>query len=297
MSYYFNNDKSMHDDKDMTNPNNLTNTFVNLMGKSNSYFKGNSRSTSAPKSTYLSISQRVMSDIRAVEEKLQALQNMANQSSLFSNDDIQINQMIMTIKQNLSQTQNDMKTLSENNDLQYSKESEKLVKNIADNLTLRFFEATKQFQFALKTRTINMKNQQEKKLSLKSGNRVTKNTNQKAALFLHDPEAEISIHGTGVTQQQMDVDFLKKRSQSIQGIEKMLGEVATLFQRITNLVAVQEAMIDRIDNETINIEKNVSAGKKSLLKAYENMASTRSMIISVFFMLMVFSTMYIIGFL
>jgi len=187
--------------------------------------------------------------------------------------------------------------MSENNDLQYSKESELLTKNISDNLTMRFVDVAKLFQKALKNRTKNLRTYEEKKNSLKNGKKISKLSGHQTALFLQDHEVGLEINGNGQGMQQAPLEVLQRRSESIQTIERMLGDIAGLFQRVTNMVQVQESMIERIDKDIDHISDNVIGAKKSLGSIYENIASNRRMIFTVFFMLLIFSALYIIVFL
>ena len=48
-----------------------------------------------------------------------------------------------------------------------------------------------------------------------------------------------------VQAHDLEHEYLKSRSESIRNIEKMLNDVAGIFQRISQLVQMQEVMIDR----------------------------------------------------
>jgi SNARE domain. len=46
-------------------------------------------------------------------------------------------------------------------------------------------------------------------------------------------------------QQEDDLEHLKKRHDSIKKIERMIGEIGGIFQRISTLVQMHETMIER----------------------------------------------------
>jgi len=76
----------------------------------------------------------------------------------------------------------------------------------------------------------------------------------------------------------------------------MLNEVAGIFQRISTLIQMQEVMIDRIDKHTEDTLVNVEKANKHLRNIYSDISSNRKMIFTVFFMLLIFSVMYIVVF-
>jgi len=152
-------------------------------------------------------------------------------------------------------------------------------------------ELTKQFQVALQKRSKTIRNYEEKKNSLKSATNKSKLPNKKGkkreALFLQDNDIDLEKRNGDnfvlVQAHELENEYLKSRSESIKNIEKMLGEVASIFQRISALVQMQEVMIDRIDKHTEDTLVNVTKGKKHLISVYDNISSNRRMIFTVFF--------------
>lgn len=95
--------------------------------------------------------------------------------------------------------------------------------------------------------------------------------------------------------QKLDDDSeVKERVKKARKINDMLGDIMTAFQRMTTIVSMQEAQIERIDQETRLAEGNIKKGKREVEKIYEDVAGKRSLIIKVFATIMVFSIIYIL---
>jgi len=288
------------------NPDDLTKTFFQLINKSNSNNFTKNGIYNAPRSSFLEGSQQIEKKIKWCMLKLKELDDISNRSSLFNSDNHMINEIIMNVKSNLTQVQTEMIQLLQNHDLRYSKDSETLAKNIVDNLNLRFMELTKQFGSALQKRSKTIRKYEEKSNKLKPASNKTKPNIKKGkkgeALFLTNNEADIEKSGQGenfvmVQAHELENEYLQSRSDSIRNIEKMLNEVAGIFQRISAMVHMQEVMVDRIDKDTEDTLVNVTKAKKHIFNIYTDVSSNRKMIFTVFFMMLIFSVMYIVVFL
>jgi len=309
MSYVYstlnNLDSSRTGLEDNTNDlNNITSNLIQLVKKANQSHNVKNGIYNPPRSDFLELSHQIEKKIRWCMRKLKELDEITNRSSLFSNDDHIINDIIMNVKTNLNQVQSDMVSLIQNNDLQYSKDSESLSKNITENLNMRILGLTKLFQSALQKRSKTMRKYEEKKNALNPMSNKTKPVVRKGkkgeALFLQEDDIEKKGQGNDnfvlVQEHELEAEYLKSRSDSIKNIEKMLNEVAGIFQRISTLIQMQEVMIDRIDKHTEDTLVNVEKANKHLRNIYSDISSNRKMIFTVFFMLLIFSVMYIVVF-
>ena len=54
-------------------------------------------------------------------------------------------------------------------------------------------------------------------------------------------------HSEGQIQQSYDLDRIKKKNESVKGIQKTLEEVMGIFQRISTMVQMHEVMIERYE--------------------------------------------------
>jgi t-SNARE complex subunit (syntaxin) len=60
----------------------------------------------------------------------------------------------------------------------------------------------------------------------------------------------------------------EQRIDSMKNIEKMIGEIGSIFQRLGNIVQMHEVMIDRIDKNTDSSLQSIEKGKKNINEVY-----------------------------
>lgn len=96
-------------------------------------------------------------------------------------------------------------------------------------------------------------------------------------------------------QHQIEADGeVKERVKKARNINHMLGDVMSAFQRMTTMVTLQEAQIERIDQDTRTAETNIKKGRKEVEQIYDDVANKRALIIKVFATILVFSIIYIL---
>ncbi|KAI7898784.1 uncharacterized protein BX663DRAFT_523453 [Cokeromyces recurvatus] len=75
---------------------------------------------------------------------------------------------------------------------------------------------------------------------------------------------------------------IETRSKAIESIESTIAELGNIFQQLATMVAEQRETIQRIDQNTEDIEMNVLGAQSELLKYYRNISSNRSFILKLF---------------
>jgi len=244
---------------------------------------------------------------------LKKLHELTNKTTLFNTEDAKINDLIANSKDSISGIQKKITFLQSNNDLVYTKQGEKMSRHILEILNLRFMEITKEFKNLLEKRTKTIKQFKEKESFLsmagsQSSEVRSRRSNKTEAAFLkkgkaYDPSEESSGgaytldmdgRGASTAQQHHDLEGLRKKNETVKGIQKTMEEVMGIFTRISSMVQMHEVMIERIDKDTEDSLRNVEGGKKNLVKIFKDMSSTRRLIISVFIFLMFFATIYIL---
>ncbi|CAO3608721.1 unnamed protein product [Cunninghamella blakesleeana] len=107
-----------------------------------------------------------------------------------------------------------------------------------------------------------------------------------------EEESTLSLGIPMLTQQQiqqqqeiavMEQDrYIEHRSTAIESIESTIAELGGIFQQLATMVAEQRETVQRIDQNTDDIEMNVVGAQRELLKYYTNISSNRWLIIKVF---------------
>jgi hypothetical protein len=111
-----------------------------------------------------------------------------------------------------------------------------------------------------------------------------------------EEESKASSGGVGggsMTLQIQDT-YHESRISSIETIEKTLYDITTLFKRFATIVQEQQILVERIDSNTENALHDLEGAKTELRDVYEDTKSTRKLILKIFFILMIFTTLYIL---
>ena len=93
---------------------------------------------------------------------------------------------------------------------------------------------------------------------------------------------------------QIQDTYHESRISSIETIEKTLYDITTLFKRFATIVQEQQILVERIDSNTENALHDLEGAKTELRDVYEDTKSTRKLILKIFFILMIFTTLYIL---
>ncbi|KAI8999331.1 t-SNARE [Gaertneriomyces semiglobifer] len=107
--------------------------------------------------------------------------------------------------------------------------------------------------------------------------------------------------GAALLQQQqlvpnssVNMEIIESRSQAIESIEATIAELGQIYQNFASMIASQRQMVQRIDENVLDIEMNVTGAHSQLLKYYHNISSNRWLMIKVFAVLLVFFLIFVI---
>lgn len=103
--------------------------------------------------------------------------------------------------------------------------------------------------------------------------------------------------GVGGQQSQMMVsggssymngEYMTSRANAIESIESTIAELGQIYSQFATILAGQREQIQRIDDNMVDVEMNVSGAHSQLLKYYENISSNRWLMIKVFMVIIFF---------
>jgi syntaxin 5 len=117
----------------------------------------------------------------------------------------------------------------------------------------------------------------------------------------NDEDDILDIDVSLSTQSQMSMtsnrnQYYQDRTGAVQTIEKTMGELASMFSRLGQLVYEQRSMIEKIDNNTDISLNNIELGERELIKIRKDVSSNRGLIIKIFLILIFTSVIYILFF-
>lgn len=227
--------------------------------------------------------------------KVQELRKKAKQKGIFKDQTSDIQELTNAVKGEIQVLNQKIEAL-ERKVAGYGQNGNQRVhtKNIVDTLKTRLLETTKEFKDALEDRTKALQHQQQRQQLYGSGGSGGANPfagRQKPCGNADDPE------GGGVPGAQvlgMQSTYHQSRAQAVENIQKTIGELAQMFQKMAVLVTAQEEMIGRIDSDLDNTVENIDGGQKHLLKYFQHMSSNRSLILKVFLILISFVIFFVV---
>ena len=79
-----------------------------------------------------------------------------------------------------------------------------------------------------------------------------------------------------------------------QDIEKHITELGGIFDRLSNLLTVQQDLTARIDDNVDNAARDLEAGEEQIQKYHNYIASNRGLAMKLFFVMMAFIAFFII---
>jgi syntaxin 5 len=74
-----------------------------------------------------------------------------------------------------------------------------------------------------------------------------------------------------------EVHYYDQRQQAVTEVEKTIGELGTLFKRLSAMISEQAELVDRIDDDIENAIEQSDLAQGALLKTYEQVSSNRGM--------------------
>merc|ERR1719413_299410 len=100
--------------------------------------------------------------------------------------------------------------------------------------------------------------------------------------------------GGGGPGQAMCMQYATSRVEAVQSVQRTIGELAQMFQKMAVMVTAQEEMIQRIDHDIDDTMTNIEQGQDNLLKYFHHISSNRWLIIKVFLILIFFVIFFVI---
>ncbi|KAI8848560.1 t-SNARE [Chytridium lagenaria] len=122
------------------------------------------------------------------------------------------------------------------------------------------------------------------------------------------PNSDVSLDlgpgsgGPGGQQQSLmlanpqsgNLEYLESRNQAIESIESTIAELGQIYTQFAQILTQQREMIQRIDDNVVDMEMNVSGAHDQLLKYFQNLSSNRWLMIQVFAALVFFFLVFVV---
>jgi len=239
-------------------------------------------------------------DINSAASKLDSLFTLAQSNVLFNDPGPRIKELTFLVKKDLATIGKKINRLDETvktrdlpND-QTKVYSETLVgalQSILHTTTLKFTEA-------LETRTKNLKSHEERREKVTGTRRFGNSPIFQPAVNMYDLSNDDISDELSITIPIMDMqeDLYVDRRNAIMEIEKSIYEVKEMFQKVAQLVHVQNEQIQRLEDNIDETLHHAQSAHGNLVGYFPQVASNRRLIIQTFAVLFFFVVLWFLFF-
>ncbi|KAH8552091.1 t-SNARE [Umbelopsis sp. PMI_123] len=275
------------------------------------------------KTEFSLIAAEIGRNISNTTAKLEKLTKLAKRKTLFDDKPVEISELTYIIKQDIANLNKQiamLQTYTKDHKLG-SKQATEHSSNVVVSLQSKLANTSMSFKDVLEIRTENMKSSKDRRDQfLLSTSDHPVSTNYESALFdspsrtkaktssdpaIIPPEPQEDTLSLGIpmltAQQQQEQQqalmleqdrYIESRSSAIESIETTIAELGSIFQQLATMVAEQRETVQRIEQNTEDIESNIIGANNQLLKYYKSVSSNRWLMIKIFVTIIFFFLLF-----
>jgi len=227
--------------------------------------------------------------------KVQELRKMAKKKNIFNDQTSEIQDITTSVKHEIQMLNQKIEALERKaKGLGSNRHSQLHSKNLVDTLKTRLLEVTKDFKDALEDRTKAMEQQDKRRQLYSAGGGAGANPFASRQRPTPSGNADDLEGGGGMQAMSLERGYHHSRAEAVQNVQKTIGELAQMFQKMAVLVTAQEEMVQRIDSDLDNTMSNVEESQKHLLAYFQYISSNRGLIMKVFLILIFFVIFFVV---
>lgn len=239
-------------------------------------------------------SAEIGSEIHQASLRVQELRKLSKSKNLFNDKTNEIQTLTYSVKQDIEALGKKIEALQ----AQVrggNKNYQTHASNMVDTLKTRLLEVTKDFKTALEVRTSTMEAAQQRRDMWNPTQSSASNpfSNRQRPSPSGNPD-DIEGGGTMGGMQVQAQGYHQSRAEAVTSVQKTIAELATIFNKVAQMVTAQEEMIQRIDMDINETQHNLDQGQKNLLNFYDHISSNRMLIIKVFLILIFFVVFFVV---
>lgn len=240
---------------------------------------------------------RLLQQICDAERNINQISSMTKKSSAFNDHHLKFSNASTNIKRSLMDIEQEMKVF-EAKELQnksYSICEKKIISNCFDMLNSRTSDLTMKFQKFLQKQTELIKKVEERKnnLSLSAG---TSKNDFNEYVNASTEEDDVLLNVQTQMNKQTKSNYYQDRLNEVQSIEKTMGEINSMMNRLGQMTYHHSLMIDNISKNTDVAYDNVEAGAREIKIMLDDVKSNRWLLIKIFLIIIVTAVIYILVF-
>ena len=247
---------------------------------------------------------RILIQIKDVENNINQLSSMSRKSSSFNNSHFKISTATMNIKKSLVEIESELgelksKELKNSSNKNMNRFSKLLMENSIEILNSHISDLTLKFQKLLQQQAEKIKNIEKRKRNISSNkkkniiNTFNEYTTDISANKFNEDDVLLEVGNQQITQNK-ESEYYKNRLSDVQAIEKTMGEISGMMNRLSQMTYEHSFLIDNISKNTDIALEHVEKGENEVKQILENAKSNKWLFIKIFFILLCISIFYII---
>ncbi|KAI9486652.1 MAG: t-SNARE [Benjaminiella poitrasii] len=259
----------------------------------------NKRNQQSIRSEFSRLAAQLSRNIASTSEKLEQLTYLTKSNNGLTENPTEINTLQQSIKQDITRLNQQIKILqSVRNGQQRSntKQVSEHTNNVITSLQSKLADTSLSFKSILELEV--EENIANRSASYDTSAQSNSPQPRRRANVTHhhykdennDSPQSLGIPIISPMQQQEQIIAMEQqndrqlvtRSTAIEAIESTIAELGGIFQQLATMVAEQRETIQRIDQNTDDIEMNILGAQSELLKYYRNISTNRGFIIKLF---------------
>ncbi|KAL9548417.1 hypothetical protein PS6_006634 [Mucor atramentarius] len=261
-------------------------------------------SNTKTRSEFSRLAAQLGRNIAATSEKLEQLTYLTKSNNGFNDNPTEALQQ--SLKQDITKLNNQLKILQsvKNGNRSNSKQASEHSNNVIMSLQSKLADTSLGFKDILEAEVVTHNNASAQPCSSpQPRRRVNAHPYQDSPNLTTTPTYDDSPQSLGIPmisqQQQQQQQMLERndrriesRTNAMESIESTIAELGGIFQQLATMVAEQRETIQRIDQNTDDIEMNVLGAQSELLKYYQNISTNRALIIKIFVTVILFFLLF-----
>ena len=247
---------------------------------------------------------RILIQIKDVENNINQLSSMSRKSSSFNNSHFKISTATMNIKKSLIEIESELevlksKELKNNSNKNMNRFSKLLMENSIEILNSHVSDLTLKFQKLLQQQAEKIKNIEKRKRNISSNkkkniiNTFNEYTTDLSENKFNEDDVLLEVGNQQITQNK-ESEYYKNRLNDVQAIEKTMAEISGMMNRLSQMTYEHSFLIDNISRNTDIALEHVEKGENEVKQILENAKSNKWLFIKIFFILLCISIFYII---
>ena len=246
---------------------------------------------------------RLLIRIKEVENNINQLSSISKKSSSFNNAHTRTSNATLDIKKSLIDIEKEIsdiksKELSNNKMNRFSKV---LLQNSVDILNSKISDISMKYKKLLELQATKIKQIEKRRIILtpSSQRKINNSFNEYATDFTgnnnyNEEDVLLEVKDKQQIMTQKESQYYQSRLKEVQEIEKTMGEISSMMNRLSQITYEHSFLIENISKNTDIALEHVEKGEREVKKILENVKNNRWLLIRIFMIIICVSVFYII---